>query len=88
MHTTGEICVGIVKASGVHPENPAQHPADIAFLEKQSELLSVFTNPVTNNKKIIEYIRVDGGSTEGPIHEEVQFFGQFIILQHQQWQLW
>ena len=85
-HTTGEICVGIVNASGVtgvHPKNPAQHAADIAFLEKQSELLSsVFTNPVTNSKKIIECIRVDGGSDEGPIHEEVQYFGQFIILQH------
>lgn len=64
MHTTEEI-VRIVKVSGVHPKNPALHAADIAFLEKQSELLSVFTNPVTNNKKIIEYVRVDGGSNEG-----------------------
>ena len=40
--TTSEVCVGIVKASGVYLKNPAQHAADIDFLQKQPELQPVF----------------------------------------------
>ena len=65
--TTAEVCAGIVKPSGIFPKNPAQHAADFSFLEKQLEF-----QPVT--RKIIECIRVDGASDEGPSHEEVQFF--------------
>lgn len=66
--TTGEVCVGIVKGSGVYPKNPGQHAADLAFLEQQDRLRPVFAN------KVIECIRVDGAADEGPSHEEVQFF--------------
>lgn len=72
--TTGEVCVGMVKASGLYPKNPAQHAADIAFIEKQPQVNSVFINPDTESHKVIECIRVDGASDEGPAHEEVQFF--------------
>ena len=69
-----EVCVGVVKASGVYPKNPAQHAADIDFLRTQPELQPVFINSLTNLPKSIESIRVDGASDEGPSHEEVQFF--------------
>ena len=72
--TTSEVCVGVVKASGVYPKNPAQHAADIDFLRTQPELQPVFINSLTNLPKSIESIRVDGASDEGPSHEEVHFF--------------
>ena len=68
------MCVGVVKASGVYPKNPAQHAADIEFLQKQPELQVVFTDQQTNFPKSIVSIRVDGGSDKGRSHEEVQFF--------------
>ena len=71
---TQEVCAGIVKASGLFPKNPAQHAADLAFLQTVPSLLPVFTNPIDGSPKVIECIRVDGGSDEGPSHEEVQFF--------------
>ena len=80
--TTAEICVGMVKASGLYQKNPAQHAADLTFIEKQPEIEPVFMNPQTGSRKHIECIRVDGASDEGPAHEEVQFFGQNATLQH------
>ena len=76
--TTQEVCVGVVKASGVFPKNAAQHAADLAFLQTLPYLSPVFTNP----DKVIECVRVDGGNDEGPSHEEIQFFGQFGTLRH------
>ena len=71
--TTEEVCVGIVKASGVYPKNPAQHLSDLEMIEK-SELQSPFINPLTEERKQIECVRVDGASDEGPSHEEIQFY--------------
>ena len=42
--TTAEVCVGMVKPSGIYPKNPAQHAADFAFIEKQPEVQPVFVN--------------------------------------------
>ena len=72
--TTPEACVGIVKAAGVFPKNPGQHLADIEMLEGTTEVAPAFLNPVTEQRKQIECIRVDGACDEGPSHEEVQFF--------------
>lgn len=72
--TTPEACVGIVKAAGVFPKNPAQQLADIEMLEGTTEVAPAFLNPVTEQRKQIECIRVDGACDEGPSHEEVQFF--------------
>ena len=46
----------------------------LIFLQKQLELQAVFTDQQTDLPKSIMSIRVDGGSDEGPSHEEVQFF--------------
>lgn len=72
--TTAEICVGMVKPSRTYPKNPAQHAAGFVFIEKQPEVQPVFVNPLTESRKVIECIPVDGASDEGPSHEEVQFF--------------
>ena len=72
--TTGELCVGVVNASGVFPKNPAQHSSDIEMLESVKELKLAFFNPTNEARKFIECIRVDGASDEGPSHTEVQFF--------------
>ena len=37
------------------------------------EIRPAFLNPETNERKLIECIRVDGAADEGPSHEEVQF---------------
>ena len=72
--TTSEVCVGVVKASGVYQKHPPQHAADIDYLQKQPELQPVFINSQTSLPKSVENIRVDGASDNGPSHEEVQFF--------------
>lgn len=72
--TTGELCAGVVKASGVYPTRTAQHAADIEMLENSTEMAPAFINPSTSSQESIECIRVDGSSDEGPSHEEVQFF--------------
>lgn len=74
MKTTAEVCIGMVKASGVYPKNPAQHAADISIIEQQPELQPIFYDQLTGSKKSVECIRVDGSCDEGPVHEEVQFF--------------
>ena len=73
--TTPEVCVGVVKApTGIHPKNPCQHAADLAYLKSQDELKHVFNNLDTGQSKSIDCVRVDGASDEGPSHEEVQYY--------------
>ena len=71
--TTGLLCAGVVKGSGVFPKNPAQHATDYEMLEKTA-VRPAFLNPTTNHPKVIECIRVDGATDEGPSHLEVQFW--------------
>ena len=73
-NTTGEVCVGIVKASPIHQKNPAQHIADLCMLESKEELKPVFSDLSTGFPKSVECIRVDGATDEGPSHSEVQFW--------------
>ena len=40
--------------------------------EKHEDIKQAFLNPRTGKQKNIECIRVEGGSDEGPVHEEVQ----------------
>lgn len=55
------------------PKKPAQHAADYDMLEKTA-VSPAFLNPATNYPKVIECIRVDGATDEGPSHLEVQFW--------------
>ena len=71
--TTLELCAGVVKPVGVFLKNPTQHVQDLEMLEESVELRPAFINPLTNKRKLIECIRVDGAADEGPSHEEVQF---------------
>ena len=73
-NTTGEVCVGIVKAFPIHQKNPAQHIADLCMLESKTELKPVFVNLRTGCPKSVECIRVDGAADEGPSHTEVLFW--------------
>ena len=70
--TTSEVCIGVVKASGLHKKNPAQHAADLDMLQNLEALKPVFFQD-SGKVKDIECIRVDGASDEGPSHAEVQF---------------
>ena len=70
--TTKEMVAGIVKGSKVYPKNPPPH-ADLEMLTHTADFKSVFFDS-SGSVKAIEYIRVDGGSDEGPSHEEVQFW--------------
>ena len=72
--TTGEICVGVVKAQKLFPKNPAQHFADLGMIEEKDEVKPAFINPLTRKVKEIECVRVDGAGDEGPAHEEVQYW--------------
>ena len=71
--TTGEVCAGVVKGAGVYPKNPIQHACDLEMLQEMSELQPAFLNPSTSQPKLIECVRVDGASDEGPSHLEVQY---------------
>lgn len=71
--TTAEICAGIVKPTGVYPKNPTQHMCDLELLETIPEIQPAFVSPKNGQRKLIECIRVDGASYEGPSHEEIQF---------------
>lgn len=71
--TTPELCVGVVKAPGTFPKNPAQYAADIHMLEQKVELVSAFSSS-TGKSKPVDAIRVDGAVDEGPAHEEVQYW--------------
>ena len=76
-HNTPEICVGVVKAPGLHQKSPAQHYEDLCMLASTKDLKSVFLNSSGENKPI-DCIRVDGAVDEGPSHLEIQFW----------WTLW
>lgn len=71
--TTGEICAGVVKATGVYPKNPFQHSLYLDMLQTIPDIRPAFFHPETGTRKLIECVRVDGASDEGPSHEEVQF---------------
>ena len=64
----------MVKATPLHSKNAAQHFADLRQLEKVDSVRPAFINPVSQEKKKIECIRVDGGFDEGPPHKEVQYW--------------
>ena len=70
--TTPERCVGVVKAGTLHHKNPAQHAADLAMIQAEDELSSVFFHG--SDPKPIDCIRVDGAMDESPSHDEVQFW--------------
>jgi len=72
--TTGEVCVGVVKAAKVHQKNPARHITDLCMLWSKEELMPVFVNLHTVLPKLVECVRVDGTTDEGPFHNEVQFW--------------
>ena len=72
--STAEVCVGVVKTPKLHEKSPAQHAADLEFLESIEKLHPVFFNLSNGVPKSVECIRVDGASDEGPSHEEVQFY--------------
>ena len=67
-----QLCAGVVK-TGVYPKNAVQHLADLDMLEEDPEIMPVFVNPDTGERKLIECIRVDGAADEGSSHEDVQF---------------
>lgn len=71
---TPEMCAGVVKGAGVFPKNPAQHLADYEMLETSDVLKPAFINPLTDKPKILECVRVDGATDEGPSHLEIQFW--------------
>ena len=68
------MCAGIVKSNGIFPKNSAQHACDLKMLEQMTEFKLAFVNPEKGKQNLIECIRVDGASDEGPSHEEVQFY--------------
>ena len=70
--TTPEMCAGVVRAGTLHQKNPAQHTADLAFLEEKDQLEPVFLH--LSAPKPIDCIQVDGAMDEGPSHDEVQFW--------------
>ena len=69
--TTGEVCIGIVKASGVHQKSPAQHSVDLPSLEN-TDYSFLFKDDRGNNKRI-ECVCVYGATVKGPGFNEVQF---------------
>ena len=40
--STPEVCVGVVKATGTYPKNPAQHARNLAMLDSKEELIHVY----------------------------------------------
>ena len=78
-NTTGEVCVGVVKAPPIHSKNPAEHYSDIQMLSQMEDLLPVFHNQETSSPKEIDCIRVDGASDA---HEIVQYYGTEWHINH------
>ena len=62
--------MGVVKAPGTFPKNPAQHAADLHMLQEKDELASAFISRSTGMSKAVDGIKVD----ESPAHEEVQYW--------------
>ena len=71
---TGEICAGVVKATGIFEKGPPQHMADLKMLEKEHTVQPAFVNRNTGSTKEVECVRVDGSYDEGPSHLEVQYW--------------
>ena len=71
--TSDEVCIGIVKASGLHEKSPSQRAADLQKVEKLDVSKHIFLSDGEEAAKEIECVRVDGGADEGPVHHEVQF---------------
>lgn len=71
--TSDEVCIGIVKASGLHEKSPSQHAADLQKVQKLDVSKHIFLSDGEEAAKEIECVRVDGGADEGPVHHEVQF---------------
>lgn len=71
--TSDEVCIGIVKASGLHEKSPSQHTADLQKVENLDVSRHIFLSDGEDIAKEIECVRVDGGADEGPVHHEVQF---------------
>ena len=44
---------------------------DLEVVENEPEINPAFMNPLTRKEKLVECIRVDGATDEGPCHEEV-----------------
>lgn len=72
--TTGEICMGVVKAPVLFNKNSAQHLADLEAISNNEYSNAAFVNQTTGKRKEIECIRVDGGYDEGPTHLETQYW--------------
>ena len=72
--TTGEACIGIVKANPIHHKNSEQHYSDLQMLSEMDSLKTIFENKHTHSPKEIDCIRVDGASDECPAHEVVQYW--------------
>ena len=68
--TSDEICIGVVKATGLHEKSPSQHSADLQSVELLEAVKKAFSE--NEQPKEVECIRVDGGADEGPGHHEVQ----------------
>ena len=69
--TSDEICIGLVKATGLHEKSPSQHAADLQRVERLDVVKKSFCE--NDQPKEVECIRVDGGGDEGPSHHKVQF---------------
>ena len=72
--TTSEVCIGLVKATPIHKNNPTQHFSDLLMPTAKDELQPVFKNTLTGLNKDNDCIRVDGATDEGPSHELVQYW--------------
>lgn len=73
-NTTAEVCVGIVKAVPLHHKNPAQHFSDLVMLSETDTLQPVFQDKSSGVPKLVDCIRVDGATDEGPAHESIQYW--------------
>jgi hypothetical protein len=69
--TSDKICIGVVKATGLHENNPSQHAADLQSVEQLDVVKKAFFE--NDRPKEIKCIRVDDGGDEGPSHHKVQF---------------
>ena len=71
--TTAEVCVGIMKAAPIHKKNPTQHFSDLLILSATEELNAV-SIPLGIHNKVVDCVRVDGATDEGPSHDQVQYW--------------
>lgn len=63
--TTDEVCVGVVKPQPLHSKCPAQHMEDLKMIQDKEELKEVFYTS-NGTAKLIDCVRVDGATDEGP----------------------